>query len=32
MTTAKYLAQRAIMLLGTLAAFAFVIDGGAKRW
>jgi hypothetical protein len=32
MTTAKYLAHRAIMLLGTLAAFAFVIDGGAKRW
>jgi hypothetical protein len=32
MTTAKYLAGRAIMLLGTLAAFAFVIDGGAKRW
>ena len=27
MTTAKYLAHRAIMLLGTLAAFAFVIDG-----
>jgi len=32
MTTAKYLAGRAIMLLGTLAAFAFVVDGGAKRW
>ena len=32
MTTAKYLAGRAMMLLGTMAAFAFVIDGGAKRW
>jgi hypothetical protein len=31
MTTAKFLAQRAITLLGTLAAFAFVVDG-AKRW
>jgi|tagenome__1003787_1003787.scaffolds.fasta_scaffold15979828_1 hypothetical protein len=31
MITAKYLAQRAMMLLGTMAAFAFVISG-AKRW
>ena len=31
MITAKYLASRAIMLLGTLAAFAIVVDG-AKRW
>jgi hypothetical protein len=31
MTTAKYLAGRAIMLLGTMAAFAIVVDG-AKRW
>ncbi len=31
MTNMKYVAQRAIMLLGTVAAFAFVI-GGAKRW
>ena len=31
MTTAKFLAHRAMLLLGTLAAFAFVIDG-AKRW
>ena len=31
MTTMKALAQRAIMFLGTMAAFAFVIDG-AKRW
>ena len=27
----KALAQRAIMFLGTMAAFAFVVDG-AKRW
>jgi hypothetical protein len=32
MTTAKYLAYRAMMLMGTLAAFAFVVQGGAKRW
>jgi hypothetical protein len=31
MTKTKALAQRAIMFLGTMAAFAFVIDG-AKRW
>jgi hypothetical protein len=31
MTTMKALAQRAIMFLGTMAAFAFIIDG-AKRW
>jgi len=31
MTTMKAVAHRAIMFLGTLAAFAFVIDG-AKRW
>jgi len=31
MTTAKYLAHRAVAVLGTLAAFAFVVDG-AKRW
>jgi len=31
MTTFKFYAQRATMFLGTLAAFAFVIDG-AKRW
>ena len=27
----KYVAQRAMLLLGSLAAFAVVIDG-AKRW
>ena len=27
----KYLANRAILFLGSMAAFAFVIDG-AKRW
>jgi hypothetical protein len=32
MTTRQYLLQRAIGLLGTLAAFAFFLDGGAKRW
>ena len=31
MPTIKALAQRAIMFLGTMAAFAFVING-AKRW
>jgi hypothetical protein len=31
MTTLKWFAHRATMLLGTLAAFAVVIDG-AKRW
>ena len=31
MTNRKFLLQRAIGLLTTLAAFAFVIDG-AKRW
>jgi hypothetical protein len=31
MTNRKYLLQRAIGLLTTLAAFAFVVDG-AKRW
>lgn len=31
MTTMKYLAQRSIMFLGTMAAFAFVINS-AKRW
>jgi hypothetical protein len=31
MTTMKAIAQRAIMFLGTMAAFAVVIDG-AKRW
>ena len=31
MTTAKFLANRALMLLGTMAAFAFVMQG-AKRW
>jgi hypothetical protein len=31
MPTMKALAQRAIMFLGTMAAFAFVING-AKRW
>jgi hypothetical protein len=32
MSTAKYLAYRLIAIAGTLAAFAFTIDGGAKRW
>jgi hypothetical protein len=31
MTTMKAVAQRAIMFLGTLAAFGFFVDG-AKRW
>jgi hypothetical protein len=31
MTNLKYLAQRAIPILSTMAAFAFVIHG-AKRW
>jgi hypothetical protein len=31
MTTLKWYAQRATMFLGTVAAFAFVING-AKRW
>lgn len=31
MTTMKYLAQRSIMFLSTMAAFAFVINS-AKRW
>jgi hypothetical protein len=31
MTNRKYLLQRAIGLLTTLAAFAFAVDG-AKRW
>jgi len=32
MTTVKYLAYRLVAIAGTLAAFAFVVDGGAKRW
>ena len=31
MTTRKYLLQRAIGLLSTMAAFAFAVEG-AKRW
>ena len=31
MTTMKAFAQRAIMLLGTMTAFAIIVDG-AKRW
>jgi hypothetical protein len=31
MTTMKVFAHRAIMFLGTMAAFAIVVDG-AKRW
>jgi hypothetical protein len=31
MTTLKWYAQRATMFLGTVAAFAFVVNG-AKRW
>jgi hypothetical protein len=31
MSMLKWYAQRATMLLGTLAAFAIVVDG-AKRW
>jgi hypothetical protein len=31
-STVKWYAHRAAMLLGTLAAFAVVIDGGAHRW
>jgi hypothetical protein len=31
MTTMKAIAHRAIMFLGTMAAFAFIVDG-AKRW
>jgi len=30
-STLKWYANRALMFMGTLAAFAFVIDG-AKRW
>lgn len=32
MTTVKAVAQRAFMLLGTLAAFGVLIGEGAKRW
>jgi hypothetical protein len=32
MTTMKALAQRAIMLLGAMSAFAVIIGDGAKRW
>jgi hypothetical protein len=32
MTTMKAVAQRAIMFLGTLAAFGVIIGEGAKRW
>ena len=32
MTTMKAIAQRAIMFLGTLTAFGFIIVDGAKRW
>lgn len=32
MTTVKLLAQRAIMVLGSMSAFAFLIGEGAKRW
>jgi hypothetical protein len=31
MTTFKWYAHRAVLLMGTLTAFAFVING-AKRW
>jgi len=31
MTTIKFYAQRAMLFMGTLTAFAIVIDG-AKRW
>jgi hypothetical protein len=31
MTSAKYLVHRAMLLAGTLAAFAFCLEG-AKRW
>jgi|1186.fasta_scaffold53402_2 hypothetical protein len=31
MINAKFLAHRALMFLGTMAAFAFVMQG-AKRW
>ena len=31
MSMLKWYAQRATMLMGSLAAFAFIIDG-AKRW
>jgi hypothetical protein len=31
-STIKWYVQRATLLLGTLAAFAVVIDGGAHRW
>ena len=32
MTTMKAVAHRAIMFLGTLTAFGFLIGEGAKRW
>lgn len=32
MTTMKAFGQRAIMFLGSMAAFALIIGEGAKRW
>jgi hypothetical protein len=32
MPTLKWYAHRAVLFMGTLAAFAFVVSGGAKRW
>jgi hypothetical protein len=32
MTTMKAFAQRAIMFLGTMAAFVVIVGDGAKRW
>jgi hypothetical protein len=32
MTTIKYVAQRAIMFLGSMAAFGIIVGETAKRW
>jgi hypothetical protein len=32
MTTMKLIAHRAIMFLGSMAAFGIIIGEGAKRW
>jgi hypothetical protein len=32
MPTIKWYAYRAMVLMSTVAAFAFVVTGGAKRW
>ena len=32
MSTFKWYAHRAVLLMGTLTAFAVIIGNGAKRW